>query len=194
MAGKRDNSEEIVLKLVQVKVLQGQGSSITDAVRQVGVTQPACYRWRIEYGGMRRDQLRCLVTPSNPWRPLPQLQETMSNQGSQTRRGSPTLKGHASLRSVGRSRRTPRRGLVALGEHRCSQAPACPPAGPASNGGWPPRRPRHAWGRRYSSPPPAMFYNGATRRQVQTASRRRDQALHARQVRRRPAPDRSDVK
>lgn len=47
-----ETTQKIVLKLVQVKVLQGQGSSITDAVRQVGVTQPACYRWRIEYGGI----------------------------------------------------------------------------------------------------------------------------------------------
>ena len=39
MAGKRDKPEEIVLKLRQVEVLQGQGSSIADAVRQIGVTQ-----------------------------------------------------------------------------------------------------------------------------------------------------------
>ncbi|KNX42089.1 hypothetical protein ROTO_12920 [Roseovarius tolerans] len=32
MAGKRDKPEEIVLKLRQVEVLQGQGSSIADAV------------------------------------------------------------------------------------------------------------------------------------------------------------------
>ena len=39
MAGKRDKSEEIVLKLRQVEVLQGQGRSIADAVRQIGVTR-----------------------------------------------------------------------------------------------------------------------------------------------------------
>ena len=37
MAGKRDKPEEIVLKLRQVEVLQGQGKSIADAVRQIGV-------------------------------------------------------------------------------------------------------------------------------------------------------------
>jgi transposase-like protein len=46
MAGKRDQPEEIVLKLRQVEVLQGQGSSIADAVRQIGVTPRTCYRWR----------------------------------------------------------------------------------------------------------------------------------------------------
>ena len=60
MAGKRDKPEEIVQKLRQVEVLQGQGCSIADAVRQIGVTQPTCYRWRKEYGGMSRDQLKRL--------------------------------------------------------------------------------------------------------------------------------------
>lgn len=46
MAGKRDRPEDIVLKLRQVEVLQGQGKSISDAVRQIGVTQQAYYRWR----------------------------------------------------------------------------------------------------------------------------------------------------
>jgi len=60
MAGKRDKPEDIVLKLRQVEVLQGQGKSIADAVRQIGVTQPTYYRWRKEYGGMSRDQLKRL--------------------------------------------------------------------------------------------------------------------------------------
>ena len=50
MAVKRDKPEEIVLKLRQVEVLQGQGRSIADAVRQIGVTQNTYYRWRKEYG------------------------------------------------------------------------------------------------------------------------------------------------
>jgi putative transposase len=60
MAGKRDKPEEIVLKLRQVEVLQGQGRSVADAVRQIGVTQNTYYRWRKEYGGMNRDQLKRL--------------------------------------------------------------------------------------------------------------------------------------
>jgi len=39
MAGKRERAEDIVLKLRQVEVLQGQGASIGDAVRQIGVSQ-----------------------------------------------------------------------------------------------------------------------------------------------------------
>ncbi|MCE8009524.1 MAG: hypothetical protein HEP69_21350 [Aestuariivita sp.] len=39
MAGKREKPEEIVSKLRQVEVLQGQGAAIAEAVRQIGVTQ-----------------------------------------------------------------------------------------------------------------------------------------------------------
>ena len=44
MAGKRDKPEEIVTKLRQVEVLQGQGMAVADAVRQIGVTQQTYYQ------------------------------------------------------------------------------------------------------------------------------------------------------
>ena len=51
MAGKREKPEDIVLKLRQVEVPQGQGSSVQEAVRQIGVTVQTYYRWRKQYGG-----------------------------------------------------------------------------------------------------------------------------------------------
>jgi putative transposase len=39
MAGKRDKPEDVVMKLRQVEVLEGQGMGIAEAVRQIGVTQ-----------------------------------------------------------------------------------------------------------------------------------------------------------
>lgn len=60
MAGKREKPEDIVSKLRQVEVLQGQGMSIADAARQISVTQQTYYRWRKQYGGMSRDQLKRL--------------------------------------------------------------------------------------------------------------------------------------
>ena len=60
MAGKRDKAEEIVAKLRQVEVLQGQGTTIAEAVRQIGVTEQTYYRWRKQYSGMNREQLRRL--------------------------------------------------------------------------------------------------------------------------------------
>lgn len=60
MAGKRFKPEEIVAKLRQVEVLQGQGSTVVDAIRQIGVTEVTYDRWRREYGGMKTDQLKRL--------------------------------------------------------------------------------------------------------------------------------------
>src|SRR6056297_1395939 len=60
MAGKREKPEDIVSELRQVEVLQGQGMTIAEAVRQIGVTQQTFYRWRKLYGGMGRSQLKRL--------------------------------------------------------------------------------------------------------------------------------------
>ena len=60
MVGKRERPEDIVLKLRQIKVLHGQGMPVADAVRQVGITQQSYYRWRRQYVGMSRSQLKRL--------------------------------------------------------------------------------------------------------------------------------------
>jgi transposase-like protein len=60
MTVRREKAEEIVMKLRQVEVLQGQGKSVSDAVRHIGVTVQTYYRWRREYGGMNRDQAKRL--------------------------------------------------------------------------------------------------------------------------------------
>ena len=60
MTVRREKAEDIVMKLRQVEVLQGQGKSVSDAVRHIGVTFQTYYRWRREYGGMNRDQAKRL--------------------------------------------------------------------------------------------------------------------------------------
>ncbi len=60
MTVRREKAEDIVLKLRQVEVLQGQGKSVSDAVRHIGVTVQTYYRWCREYGGMNRDQAKRL--------------------------------------------------------------------------------------------------------------------------------------
>ncbi|WP_135507644.1 IS3 family transposase [Roseovarius aestuariivivens] len=60
MAGKREKSEDIVSKLRQIEVLQGQGMTVADASRQIGITEQTFYRWRKQYGGMSRGQLKRL--------------------------------------------------------------------------------------------------------------------------------------
>ena len=52
MGGKREKPRDIVLKLRQVEVLQGQGKPLADAVHQIGVTAQTYYRWGKEFGGV----------------------------------------------------------------------------------------------------------------------------------------------
>ena len=58
MPKKYHKPEEIVSKLRQVDVLTSQGSTVADAIRQIGVMDVNCYRWRKEYGDLKTDQMR----------------------------------------------------------------------------------------------------------------------------------------
>lgn len=55
---KAHTPEEIVAKLRQAEVLVGQGKTVADAVRAIGVTEPTYYRWRMEFGGLKLDQVK----------------------------------------------------------------------------------------------------------------------------------------
>ncbi len=56
MAGRHHKPEEIVTKLRHAEVLVGQGRPVAEAIRALGVTEPTCYRWRAEHGGLKLDQ------------------------------------------------------------------------------------------------------------------------------------------
>jgi len=58
MANKRPKPEEIVTKLRQVEVLVGQGKARLDAIRSIAVSEQTYYRWRKQYGGMGKDQVK----------------------------------------------------------------------------------------------------------------------------------------
>ena len=61
MSRKRMHTpEEVVAKLRQVEVLAGQGKSVAEAVRAIGVSEPTYYRWRAEFGGLKLDQVKRL--------------------------------------------------------------------------------------------------------------------------------------
>ena len=60
MPKKRYKSEEIVAKLRQVDVHLSQGSSVADAIRQIGVGEVTYYRWRQEFGGLKISQVKRL--------------------------------------------------------------------------------------------------------------------------------------
>jgi len=60
MAKKRYTPDTIIRKLREAEILQGQGKTIAQAVKHIGVTEQTFYRWRKEYGGMRVDQAKRL--------------------------------------------------------------------------------------------------------------------------------------
>ncbi len=39
-------------------MLVGQGKTVADAVRAIGVTEPTYYRWRTEFGGLKLDRVK----------------------------------------------------------------------------------------------------------------------------------------
>jgi transposase-like protein len=60
MAGKKHRPEEALAKLRQVDVVVSQGQSVAEAVRAIGVTEVAYYRWRREFSGLKSDQVKRL--------------------------------------------------------------------------------------------------------------------------------------
>ena len=60
MARKRLAAEQIVTKLRQIEVLQGQGKTIGVACKEAGTKEQSYYRWRKEYGGLGVDQAKRL--------------------------------------------------------------------------------------------------------------------------------------
>ena len=58
MGIKKHRPEEIVTKLRLVEVLVGQGMTKIDAIRQISITEQTYYRWRKQYGGMSKGQLK----------------------------------------------------------------------------------------------------------------------------------------
>lgn len=60
MSKKRHTAEEIVTKLRETEVLLAKGQSITEACRQIGISDQTYYKWRKEYGGLQMDQAKRL--------------------------------------------------------------------------------------------------------------------------------------
>ena len=60
MAKKRYPPDTIIRKLREAEILQGQGKTIAQAVKHLGVSEQTFYRWRKEYGGLRVDQAKRL--------------------------------------------------------------------------------------------------------------------------------------
>jgi transposase-like protein len=56
MPGKRYSVEQIVAKLREAERLQGQGMTIPQVCKKLGVSDQTFYRWRTKYGAMKEDE------------------------------------------------------------------------------------------------------------------------------------------
>ena len=60
MSRKRYSLEEIISKLREAEVLLSQDKTVSEVVRQLGVSEQTYYRWEKEYGGLDKTQARKL--------------------------------------------------------------------------------------------------------------------------------------
>jgi putative transposase len=59
-AAKRYTTEQIVAKLREAEKLQGQGLTIPQVCKRLGVSDQTFYRWRLKYGALREDEAQRL--------------------------------------------------------------------------------------------------------------------------------------
>lgn len=59
-AAKRYTTEQIVVKLREAEKLQGQGMTIPQLCKKLGVSDQTFYRWRLKYGALKEDEAQRL--------------------------------------------------------------------------------------------------------------------------------------
>ena len=60
MPGKRFSVEQVVAKLREAEKLQGQGATIPQVCKKLGVSEQTFYRWRLKYGALKEDEAQRL--------------------------------------------------------------------------------------------------------------------------------------
>jgi putative transposase len=60
MKRRRHTPEQIIRKLREVERLIGEGKTIPEAAKELGISEQAYHRWRNQYGGMKADDAKRL--------------------------------------------------------------------------------------------------------------------------------------
>ena len=60
MRAKRYSVEQIVAKLREHEKLQGQGLTIPQACKRIGISDQTFFRWRTRYGALKEDEAQRL--------------------------------------------------------------------------------------------------------------------------------------
>jgi putative transposase len=60
MKRRRHTPEQIIRKLREAERLLGEGKTIPEAARELGISEQTFHRWRNQYGGMKADDVKRL--------------------------------------------------------------------------------------------------------------------------------------
>jgi transposase-like protein len=60
MPAKKHSVEQIIAKLREMEKLTGQGMTIPQAAKKLGITDQTFYRWRTRYGSLKEDEAKRL--------------------------------------------------------------------------------------------------------------------------------------
>jgi transposase-like protein len=63
VSNKRYSVEQIVAKLREAEKLQGQGLTIAQVCKRLGISDQTFFRWRIKYGALKEDEAQRLKAP-----------------------------------------------------------------------------------------------------------------------------------
>ncbi len=60
MQRRRHTPEQIIRKLREAERLLGEGKTIPEAAKELGISEQTYHRWRNQYGGMKADDAKRL--------------------------------------------------------------------------------------------------------------------------------------
>lgn len=60
MQRKRHSPEQIIRKLREAEVALGGGAVVADVCKKLGIAEQTYFRWKQQYGGMKKDEMKRL--------------------------------------------------------------------------------------------------------------------------------------
>jgi putative transposase len=60
MKRRRHTPEQVIRKLREAEKMLGEGKTIPEAARELGISEQTFHRWRNQYGGMKADEVKRL--------------------------------------------------------------------------------------------------------------------------------------
>ena len=64
MKRRRHTPEQIIRKLREAERMLGEGKTIPEAAKELGISEQTFHRWRNQYGGMKADEVKRLKSSS----------------------------------------------------------------------------------------------------------------------------------